>query len=469
MPDFDLAIVGGGPGGYVAAIRAAQLGLRVALVEKGRVGGVCLNWGCIPSKTLLHAATLANQLRQASGWGITFDNLSLDLGVAVDRSRQAVEKIVSGVETLLAQNGVELITATASFENVKTLRLSPNGGRLEAENLIIATGGVLRTLPGVPPDGHRVLTSREALELRDVPASIAIIGGGSVGVEFAYLYRAYGAEVTLIEALPHLLPCEDEEVSRALERSFGEQGIVLRLGARVEGLTVSERDVRVRLADGGEEVVAERALVAVGVGANTAGLGLDRTGAALRDGFVAVDEHCRTNVEGVYAIGDVTGCLPLAHVASAQGVTAVESIAGLDPPPIDYSRMPRAVYCEPQVASVGLTEAEARGAGYEVRTGRFPFRANGKAIATDESEGMVKLVADSASDEILGYHVIGAGATELIGEASLGAVLETTPAEFAAAVFAHPTFSEAIKEAALAVSGESIHYFAPPRGQRKGR
>ena len=465
MPDYDVAILGAGPGGYVAAIRAAQLGLRAALIEKESVGGVCLNWGCIPSKALLHCAELANLFRRGAEFGIGYENLTLDLGVAIDRSRDVVAKMVGGVETLLKQNKVTVIKGTARLMSATSVAVAPDGDVIKAANVIVATGGVSRSLPGVAVDGDRVITSREALELREAPRSIVIVGGGPVGIEFAYLYRSYGAEVVVVEMLPRLLPNEDEDVSRGLERALKAQGIGIRTGAGVESVTVHEDATVVTIASGDrrEELRAERVLIGVGSGPNTQGLGLEEAGVELDRGFVRVDDHCRTNLPGLYAIGDVTGRLLLAHVASAQGVTAVETIAGRSPPPLDYERMPRAVYCQPQVASLGLSEAEARARGHNVRMGRFPFRANGKALAIGETEGMMKLVVDADTREVLGYHILGVGATEMIAEASLGAALETTPAELGYAVHAHPTLSEIVREAALAVSGEAVHFYSPAR------
>jgi dihydrolipoamide dehydrogenase len=467
MPDpYDVAVIGAGPGGYVAAIRAAQLGLRVAIIEKEAVGGTCLNWGCIPSKALLYSAELLNLFKRGPEFGISTGEVTGDLGIAVDRSRDIVAKFVAGVETLLQQNRVDLIRGTARVEAAGRIRVEPSGDLIEARNVIIATGGVTRSLPNVPVDGDHVITSREALELRDIPSSIVIVGGGPIGVEFAYLYRSYGAEVTLVELLPHLLPNEDEDVCRQLERSFAAMGISVFTGAAVESVTPSANDVTVRVKKGEEsqDLRADKVLIGVGFGANADGLGLAEAGVELERGWVKVDAYCQTSVPGVWAIGDVTGKLLLAHVASHQGVTAVEKIAGLNPQPLDYEKIPRAVYCQPQVAGLGLTEAQAKSRGQDVVTGRFPFRASGKAMAMGDTDGFVKLIVDRASRAVLGYSMIGHGVTELLGEASLGAVLETTPSELGYAVHAHPTLSEALKEAALAVSGEAVHFFTPKRG-----
>ncbi len=376
--------------------------------------------------------------------------------------------MVGGVKTLLEQNKVAVIMGTAKLAGGGKVSIAPGGKTIEAANVIIATGAATRSLPGVPVDGDRILTSREALELRQPPASIVIVGAGPIGAEFGYLYRTYGSEVTMVELLDRVLPNEDVDVSRVVERAFKAQGMAIKTSTRVEGIKTAEGGVTVTVSAGDkrEDIHAERCLIGVGFGPNTEGLGLQEAGIELERGWIKVDEYARTNVANVFAIGDVTGRLLLAHVASHQGVTAVETIAGRNPLPLDYNKMPRAVYCEPQVASLGLTEAQARDQGHKVRTGRFPIRANGKALALGESEGFVKLVVDEESHDILGYHMVGPNATEMIAEASLGAVLETTPAELGYAVHAHPTLSEAVREAALAVSGESIHYYAPLRQNR---
>ena len=460
MPEYDIAIVGAGPGGYVAAIRAAQLGLRPALIERDALGGLCLNWGCIPSKSLLHAAGVVRAIRDGATIGITYEHLHLDLGRAVDRSREVVATLSDGIRVLLGQHRVEVIRGTARLRSPTSLVVTPGERVVEASHVIVATGARPRALPGVRPDGARVITSREALALREAPASLVVIGGGAVGVEFAYLFRAYGTEVTVVELLPHLLPGEDEEVGRVLERAFAQQGISVRTDSGVESVRVEHDGVTVTLV-GGEELRAERALMATGIEPSVEGLGLEELGVARDGGFVRVDDHCRTSVPGLWAIGDLTGRLPLAHVASAQAVTAVETIAGLDPPPLAYESMPRAVYCHPQVGSIGLTESEARARGHIVQVGRFPFRAIGKALAAGHTEGFVKLVDDEETQQVLGTHIVGHNATELIAQASLGGVLETTAAEIAYAVHPHPTLSEALKEAALDLTGEAIHFYRP--------
>ena len=464
MAQYDIAIIGGGPGGYVAAIRAAQLGLKPVLIEEERIGGLCLNWGCIPSKALLWNAELVHLFRGAEEFGITYDALHIDMAKAIDRSRQVVDRMVKGVEYLLKKNKVTVVAGRAQLKGQHEIAVQPGGDAIEAEHMIIATGAHARSLPGVEIDGRVVITSREALDLRQRPESVVIVGGGPVGAEFAYFYRAYGAEVTVIEMLDHLLPLEDEAISRQLERAFKQQGIAFRTGAKVAGITTSDGRATLTVATDGreEELSAEKVLIGIGMTANTDGLGLEQLGVKLEDGFVGIDERMRTNVPGIFAIGDVTGKLLLAHVASAQGLIAVEQIAGREPPPLVYEKMPRCTYCQPQVASLGLTEAQARERGLEVKVGTFPYRGNGKAIALGRTEGLAKLVVDATTNEIIGYHLIGQDATELLAEASLGSVLETTPRELGWAVHAHPTLGEVVKEAALAVDGEAIHFWTEP-------
>jgi dihydrolipoamide dehydrogenase len=456
---YDLAILGGGPGGYVAAIRAAQLGLRCALVERDAVGGVCLNWGCIPSKVLLHCAEVVALARRGNEFGLRYDGLSIDYATAVDRSREVVRQMVDGVEGLLHRHGVEVIGGTGRLEAPGLLRVEPDGRLVRARHVILATGATAKSLPGLPVDGVRVLTSREALELRQVPTAIAIVGGGAVGVEFAWLFATYGATVTLIEMAGQLLPGEDRDVAHVLERSFRTRGIDVHTGHAVESVDVREDGVTVRYA--GIETAVDCVLVATGIEPNSSEIGARELGITDDRGFVQVDERCRTSTPGVYAIGDLTGKIALAHVASAQGVTAVEDVAGLRPPPLDYDTMPRAVYCQPEIAALGLTEAAARERGFEAVTGRFPFRANGRAIALGQTEGMVKVVVDRPTGQLLGFHLIGYHAAELIGEASAGRLLEMTAEELGYAVHAHPTLSEALKEAALASLDGAIHFFDP--------
>ena len=461
MAKYDVAIVGAGPGGYVAAIRAAQLGLATVLIEEDQVGGLCLNWGCIPSKALLWNAELIRLFRASEEFGITYDALRVDMGKAIDRSRQVVDRMVRGVEFLLEKNGVTVVRGRGQLLGQHDIGVQPSGDVVEAEHIIIATGAHARPLPGVEVDGHTIITSREALELREPPASMVIVGGGPVGLEFAYFYRAYGSEVTIVEMLDHLLPQEEEEISRLLERALKQQGIAYRTGAKVLGISVANGRAEVTVDTEGREerFSADKVLIGIGMTGNTDGLGLEKAGVEVESGFVGIDETMRTSTADIFAIGDVTGKLLLAHVASAQGVAAVEYIAGRDPHPLRYENMPRCTYCQPQVASLGLTEAQARQSGIDVRVGTFPYRANGKATAIGRTEGLVKLVADAQTGDIVGYHFIGHDATELLVAATLGNALETTPRDLGSAVFAHPTLSEVVKEAALATSGEAIHFW----------
>ena len=459
LSDYDLVVLGAGPGGYVAAIRAGQLGMKTAVVERDNVGGVCLNWGCIPSKALLRNAEVLDLVRGADEFGISFDNLRVDFGKAIDRSRQVVSRLTRGVEMLLRKNGVELIEGEATMLDRGTVRVEAAGRTLTASNVIIATGARERELSNIPVDREAVITSREALELREVPSRVVIVGGGATGAEFAHVYRTYGAEVTIVELLPRLVPNEDEDTSRALERAFRRQGIRTLAGSAVESVSVIDGHAVVCVSTGGEttEIEADKVLVAVGVQGNVEGLGLEALGVRTELGSIVVGDSMETNVPGIYAVGDVTGKMLLAHVASAQGVTAVETIAGKSPPALDYTLMPRAIYCKPQVASFGLTEAQAREQGFDVKVGRFPFSASGKALALSEVEGLVKLVVDSEVGEILGAHMVGSEVTELLGEVAMTRLLEGTTTELGWLVHPHPTISEMLKEAALAVDGEAVH------------
>lgn len=458
MAEYDVAIIGGGPGGYVAAIRAAQLGKKAVLFEKERVGGLCLNWGCIPSKALLKNADVVNLVREAASWGIGgTDGATFDLGAAIDRSRQVVDKVVGGVEGLLRDNGVDLVTGEARLKDTRTV--VAGGNEYRAGAIIIATGASTRLLPGIQPDGKVILTSREALELRTPPKRVVIIGGGPIGVEFAHLWASYGSEVTIVELLDTLVPLEDPDAGRALKRSFDARGIKSLLKTRVERVEAggSTAKVTVKGDDGEQALEADAVLVAVGFVPNTAQLNLEGAGVATQRGFVTIDDSMQTNVPGIYAIGDITGKLMLAHVAMQQGVIAVEHIAGKQTPVLDYVQMPRATFCQPQVGSIGYTEQGAKDAGYTVKTGRFPLTALGKAVAVAHTEGFVKVVADEPTGQVLGIHMVGYDINDLLGEATMVALLEATTVEVGFAVHTHPTLAEAIKEAALAVDGEAIH------------
>lgn len=457
MAVYDIGIIGAGPGGYVAAIRGGQLGLKVALFERERVGGLCLNWGCIPTKALLRNADVVNLVREAAKWGITTGETRFDLGAAIDRSRGVVDRLVGGIEGLLRDNGVDVIVGEASIPKPGTI--SCRGTVYETRNTIIATGASTRMLPGVQADGTVVLTSREALELRTPPAKAVIIGAGPVGVEFAHAWASYGSQVTLVEMLDTLVPLEDPDVGRQLKRSFEARGVQCLVRTRVDPIAVAGGEATVTLSgpEGEQAITAAVVLVAIGFVPHTQGLNLEGIGVATQRGFITIGDRMETNVPGVYAIGDVTGKLMLAHVASQQGVIVAEHIAGRRTPALDYVQMPRATFCQPQVGSIGFTEQQAKDAGYAVKTGRFPFTALGKAVTVDETEGFVKVIADEPTGQVLGIHMIGHDVNELLGEATMVALLEATTAELGFAVHAHPTLAEAVKEAALAVSGEAIH------------
>ena len=457
MADYDVAVIGSGPGGYAAAIRAAQLGLKTVCVEREALGGVCLNWGCIPSKALLHNAEVLNTVNNASAFGIAVEGVNADYAAGVARSRKVVDRLTKGIAALFRKNGVDYIEGQASMLDAHAIEV--DGKRIEADHLIIATGAVPATLNGAEVDGEVVLTYREAIVDDRVPERVVIIGGGPIGVEFGYVYNAYGSAVTIVEGMPRILPQEDEEVSHALARALAKLGMKVLAGSMVTKVAVdgAMAEVEVDTPDGRLSLSADRVLVAVGIRPNTEGLGAEYAGATLDRGFVQVDDNLSANGGALYAIGDVNGRLPLAHVAQAEGVFVAERIAGLDPQPLDYLAMPRAAYCSPQVASMGLTEAEARDQGYEVKVGKFPFLANGKSLAAGHSEGFAKIVADASTGELLGAHLIGHEVTELLGELSLTRLLDGTDIELGRVVNAHPSMSEAVKEAALAAEGHAVH------------
>jgi dihydrolipoamide dehydrogenase len=458
MADFDVAVIGGGPGGYVAAIRAAQLGKSVIIFEKDRLGGLCLNWGCIPSKALLKNADVVNLVREAETWGIKgVGKATFDLGAAIDRSRGVVDKVVVGVEGLMRDNGITVVNGAASLKNTRTVTAA--GKDYSASSIIIATGASNRSLPGMEPDGKVIITSREALERREPPKRVVIIGAGPIGVEFGHLWASYGSEVTIVELLDTLVPLEDADAGRALKRSFEARGISCHVKTKVESVSVKggSATVTIKAEAGEQKLEADAVLLAVGFVPHTEGLNLESAGVATQRGFITIDEHMQTNVPGLFAIGDVTGKLMLAHVAMQQGVIAAEYIAGKQVPALDYIQMPRATFCQPNVGSIGYTEQAAKDAGFKVKTGRFPLTALGKAVAVGHTEGFVKIVADEPTGQVLGIHMVGHDINDLLGEATIVALLEATTIEVGFAVHTHPTLAEAIKEAALAVDGEAIH------------
>jgi len=459
MSKYDVVIVGAGPGGYVAAIRAGQLGLRTAIVEREAVGGICLNWGCIPSKSLLKNAEVLSLVKKADEFGITFDNLQYDLGSAMSRSRQVSDQLVKGVQFLLKKNKVDLIKGEGKIVSAGKVEVAPNGQELEASNIIIATGSRPRTLPGLDFDNEIIINSYDALKLTEVPEKLVVVGGGAIGVEFAYFYQTYGSEVTIIELLPHILPNEDEEISTILEKSLTKYGIEILTGCGVQEITKQNGKGTVRFSSPSGERITEgnKILIAIGVVGNSEDLGLENLGIKPEKSFIPINEKMQTSVEGVYAIGDVTGPPLLAHVASAQGTHAIETIAGHEAGELIYDDMPRATYCHPQVASLGLTEAQAKERGFKVKVGKFPFQGNGKAIALNDSDGMVKFVLDAEFGELLGAHIIGPEAAELLAEIGVAKQLEYSVEDIAKTVHAHPTLSEAIMEAALAAGDGAIH------------
>ena len=459
MGPYDVVVIGGGPGGYVAAIRARQLGLKTALVEREALGGVCVNWGCIPTKALLRNAEVIRTLAEGKTFGFSFDTstLKVDYAVAQQRSRQVSNRLVKGVQFLMKKNGVEVIDGSGVIKSPTQVAVGDQV--LTAKNIVVATGARSRSVPGVTIDGKMVISSREALEITQLPASMVVIGAGAIGVEFASVWNSYGVIVTLVEMLPSVLPLEDAEIGTELEKSLKKQRISVYTGTRVEKVDTSSGKVVLTVSKDGQTgtVTADKALVAIGVAPNSEGIGLEAVGVQTERGFIKIDDRMRTNVPGVYAIGDVTGKLALAHVASAQGVVAAETIAGHDTETLNYAKMPRCVYCHPEVASVGLSEAEAREKGYKVKIGQFPFRANGKALGLDDYEGFVKIVAEEEYHEVLGVHIIGPHVTELIAGPTGMLRLEATLEELARTMHPHPTLSETVMEAAHVTLGEPIH------------
>jgi dihydrolipoamide dehydrogenase len=463
QPTYDVVIIGAGPGGYVAAIRAAQLGLKTAVIEKDEVGGVCLNRGCIPSKALIRNADVLSLVRRAEEFGIHYDNLRYDFGVAVERAQQAVGRLTRGVKYLFKKHKVDLVSGTASFlagDRITVAEATGSKIELAARAAIIATGSRNKPLPGIVPDGRSIITSDEALKLNPLPRRLVIVGGGATGVEFAYVFSAYGVQVTIVELLDRLLPGEDAEVSKTLQSAFKKQGVAVQTKSKVSSIKPADGGLTIQIEMANsppQTVTCDQLLLAAGRAGNVERLGLETLGVKTERGYITTNEWMETTVPGLYAIGDVAGKALLAHSASAEGITVVERLAGKEVKPVNYRHIPRCVYCQPQVASVGLLEADARAAGYAVTIGKFPLSANGKALALGETEGFIKIVADAQTDECLGAQMIGAEVTELIGEVVLLMAMEGTPVELRSSIHPHPTVSEAVMEAAAAVYGEAIH------------
>jgi dihydrolipoamide dehydrogenase len=464
MKNYDVVVIGAGPAGYICAIRAAQLGQKTAIIDKRWLGGVCLNIGCIPSKALLKNAEVAHTLRErGKEFGFSLENLTFDYGVAVKRSRKVSNRLTKGVGFLMKKNDIDVHMGTAKFTSQNSLEVTDSEGQtdtLQAKNIVIASGASSIVPNGWQIDGDKILTYEEAILQEKLPESVIVIGSGAIGVEFATIWNSYGVEVTIVEMLPNIVPLEDEEVSTELSKAFKKQGINVLTNHKVTSLAAKDGDVEVVVEVEGEtkKLTADQALVAIGVIPNTQNLGLENLGVDISDkGTIEIDERMSTSVPGIWAIGDVTGKLMLAHVGSAQGIICAENIAGVETINLDYDMLPKVTFSTPQVASFGLTEQVAKERGYEVKIGRFPFQANGKALGLGESTGWVKIITDAKYGEILGAHMIGPEVTELLPELTLAQMMEITTAEIARNVHAHPTLSEMLMEAAHGAEGHSIN------------
>ncbi len=467
---FDLLVIGSGPGGYVGAIRAAQLGMKVGVVERAEVGGVCLNWGCIPTKALLKSAEVVETIRRSKEFGVASSGCDVDFPAVIKRSRDVAKRVSMGVNYLLKKNEIPLISGTARFRSpVEVGVFDESGGEVHAvsaKKTLLATGGRARAVPGIAIDGEKVISYREAMTLESRPESMVVIGAGAIGMEFAWFYNTLGTKITVVEMLDNVLPIEDPEVSKVVEKAYKKRKMKILCGHMVSGVETEGGGVTVRVKDkAGEEkaVEGDLALMAIGIQGNVEGLGLEEIGVEVDRGFVKVGAEpgpagrYRTAVESVFAIGDVIGPPLLAHVASHEAILCVEGIAGLEPEPMNYDAIPGCTFCHPQVGSIGFSEAAAKEAGHEVKVGKFPFMGVGKAVAAGEREGFVKLVFDAGSDKILGGHIVGPEAAELVGELEIAAAQGLTWSEIGHAIHSHPTFHEAIMEAALAAGGRAIH------------
>ncbi|MBR7068220.1 MAG: dihydrolipoyl dehydrogenase [Bacteroidales bacterium] len=460
--NFDLIVIGSGPGGYVAAIRASQLGMKVAVVERENLGGICLNWGCIPTKALLKSAQVYEYAKHAEAYGIKVDNVSPDFEQIVARSRNVADTMSKGIQFLFKKHNIEVICGFGRLTAANSVEVEAVDGTkttYTAKHIVLATGARSRQLPNLPQDGKRIIGYRQALTLPKLPASMVVVGSGAIGSEFAYFYATMGTKVTLVEYLPNIVPLEDEEVSRTLERAFRKVGITVKTQAAVQSVDTSGElcQVSIESKKGTETVEAEVVLSAVGIAPNVEGIGLEELSIAMERGRVKVDEHYRTNVSGVYAIGDIIATPALAHVASAEAIACVEAIAGLNPAPINYANIPGCTYTTPEVSSVGMSEKAAAEAGRQVKVGKFSFMASGKATAAGQRDGFVKLVLDAETDELLGAHCIGGNVTEMVAGLVVARNLKVKGLDLIHSVHPHPTMSEAIMEAAAAAHGEAIH------------
>lgn len=460
--NYDLIVIGSGPGGYVAAIRASQLGLKTAIIEKESLGGVCLNWGCIPTKALLKSAEVFEYINHAADYGIKVGSSEIDFEAMIKRSRGVADGMSKGVQFLMRKNKIDVINGTGKLKSKGTVTVTASNGNVQevtAKHIILATGGRSRELPNLTQDNKKVIGYRQAMILPKKPESMVVVGSGAIGIEFAYLYNAIGTKVTVVEYLDNIVPLEDEEISKQLARILKKQGINILTGSNVESVDTSGDlcKVHVKTATGTEIIEASVVLSAVGISTNIENIGLEENGVVTEKGKVIVDDFYRTNVEGVYAIGDIVKGQALAHVASAEGIICVEKIAGLNPEPLNYNNIPGCTYCSPEVASVGYTEKAAKEAGYEIKVGKFPFSASGKASAAGAKDGFVKLIFDAKYGEFLGAHMLGHNVTEMLAEVVTARKLEATGHEIIKSVHPHPTMSEAVMEAAADAYGEVIH------------
>ncbi len=464
MKSFDIAVIGGGPGGYVAAIRAAQLGFSACVIERAELGGICLNWGCIPTKALLRSSELFHMMHRAEEFGLKVEKVSYDFTKVIERSRKVAGQLSGGIKHLLKKNKVTVIEGTAKLKGKGGIVVSKDDkpvAEVTAKHIIIATGARARQLPGLEPDGKLIWSYREAMTPKEMPKSVLVIGSGAIGVEFASFYRSMGAEVTIAEVMDRIVPVEDADVSAFAKKAFEKQGMKILTSAKVAKLEKGTNNVTAHIEVGGktEKIVVDRVISAVGISPNTENLGLENTKVKLDRGHIVTNQWCQTDEPNVYAIGDVAGAPWLAHKASHEGIICVEKIKGLpDVHPMKKDNIPGCTYCHPQIASVGLTEARAKEAGYQLKVGKFPFIGNGKAIALGEPEGFVKTIFDAKTGELLGAHMIGAEVTEMIQGYVVGKTLETTEAELMHTVFPHPTISEAMHEAVLDAYGRAIHF-----------